>query len=135
MADREIRELAAEQCHDLLRQHRFGRLAVIVDGAPQVFPVNYAFQEGRVAIRTDAGTKLAAAALGRVAFEIDGIDEAARTGWSVLVTGTGYDVTESIDEASDHLRHADVDVWVPGPHCRWVRVEPSSITGREVRSA
>ena len=51
-----------------------------------------------MAIRTDPGTKLSAAAQGQVAFEIDGIDEAARAGWSVVVTGVGYEVTDALDD-------------------------------------
>ena len=133
MPDIVIDELGQEVCASLLEGHRFGRIAVVVDGAPVIFPVNYAFHDGRVAIRTDPGTKLAAAALGRVAFEIDGVDPAAHTGWSVLVRGTGYDVTDSIDEESEELRRMDVDTWAPGAKANWVRIEPTGITGRRVR--
>ena len=72
--------LGEADCFDLLASHRFGRIGVVVGGRPMIFPVNYFFEDGRVAIRTDPGTKLSAAAQGQVAFEIDGIDEAARAG-------------------------------------------------------
>ena len=135
MAEIVVDDLGPGVCADLLERHRFGRIAVVVDGYPIIFPVNYAFHGGRVAIRTDAGTKLAAAALGRVAFEIDGVDEGNHTGWSVLVRGTGYDVTDSIDEESEELRRMDVDTWAPGAKANWVRIEPTAISGRRIRSA
>ncbi|HUJ65690.1 MAG TPA: pyridoxamine 5'-phosphate oxidase family protein, partial [Acidimicrobiales bacterium] len=111
----------------------FGRLGVVSDGSVEIFPVNYVFADGRVAIRTDPGTKLTAAALGRVAFEVDEVDEPARTGWSVLLKGTGYDVTDSIDSASEEVRQFPVDTWVPGERASWLRIEPTSITGRRIR--
>ena len=53
-----------------------------------------------VVFRTDEGTKLDAAARGSgVAFEIDGTDEAARTGWSVVVRGEATEVTDPAELA------------------------------------
>jgi nitroimidazol reductase NimA-like FMN-containing flavoprotein (pyridoxamine 5'-phosphate oxidase superfamily) len=126
-------ELSAAECSELLAGHHFGRLGVVSDGTVSIFPVNYVFADGRVAIRTDPGTKLSAAALGRVAFEIDEVNESARTGWSVVIQGTGYDVTDSIDTASEQVRQFPVDTWVPGEKANWLRVEPTSITGRRIR--
>jgi uncharacterized protein len=128
-------ELSETECTELLADHHFGRLGVVSDGSVVIFPVNYVFADGRVAIRTDPGTKLSAAALGRVAFEIDAVDEPARTGWSVLLQGTGYDVTDSIDTASEQMRQFPVDTWAPGHKASWLRLEPSSITGRRIRPA
>jgi uncharacterized protein len=136
MADGEtlFEELSEAECTELLAGHHFGRLGVVSDGAVSIFPVNYVFADGRVAIRTDPGTKLSAAALGRVAFEIDEVDDGTRTGWSVLLRGTGYDVTDSIDTASEQVRQFPVDAWAPGERASWLRVEPTSITGRRIRS-
>ena len=132
--DRSVYEQIDEsECATLLAGNHFGRIAVLSGGSPDIFPVNYIFQDGRVAIRTDPGTKLDAAALGQVAFEIDDIDVATRTGWSVVVKGTGYDITDSMDEVSEDIRAQFVDTWVPGVRSRWIRVEPSSVTGRRIR--
>ncbi len=134
MADRIFEVLSEEECRELLAAHHFGRIGVVSGGAPVILPVNYVFHEGRIAIRTDRGTKLSAAALAQVAFEIDSADDVARTGWSVLIRGTGYDVTDSVDEISAHLRDTFVDTWAPGDHANLVRVEPTSITGRRIRN-
>ncbi|HET9075710.1 MAG TPA: pyridoxamine 5'-phosphate oxidase family protein [Acidimicrobiales bacterium] len=132
MSERAIEVLSEAQCSDLLAAHHFGRIGVVSGGAPVILPVNYVFHDGRIAIRTERGTKLSAAALSQVAFEIDGVDEGERTGWSVLVRGTGYDVTDSVDEVSATLREAAVDTWAPGERDNWIRVEPTSITGRRI---
>ena len=133
MAEPVFEELTEAECAELLAGQHFGRLGVVSDGSVEIFPVNYVFADGRVAIRTDPGTKLTAAALGRVAFEVDEVDEPARTGWSVLLKGTGYDVTDSIDSASEEVRQFPVDTWAPGDRANWLRIEPTSITGRRIR--
>ncbi len=128
-----VDELTEEECTELLGAHHFGRIGLVYSGTQLIFPVNYVFEDGRVAIRTAPGTKLAAAAQGHVAFEIDGIDETARTGWSVLVSGVGYEVTDAVDEASEDLRRFPVDTWAPGQRSHWIRVEPTNISGRRLR--
>jgi hypothetical protein len=52
-----------------------------------IFPLNYVFDQGGVVFRTDLGTHDAAADAAPVAFELDAVDEATRTGWSVVVRG------------------------------------------------
>lgn len=126
--------LTAEECVELLSSHRFGRIAVHGRDGLAIFPVNYVWSQGRVAIRTRPGTKLAAAAQSEVAFEIDEVDEAARQGWSVLVTGAGYEVTDTLDEESRALRDLPVEPWAPGERSSWLRIEPRAITGRMVKT-
>ena len=117
----------------MLSSHHFGRIAINGDQGLEVFPVNYMWRDGHVAIRTSRGRKLTDVAQNEVAFEIDGIDEAARTGWSVLVVGAGYEVTDSIDEASEEIRALPVDTWAPGENSCWLRIEPRAVTGRRVQ--
>ena len=53
-----VEELPNTECWQLLRQASFGRLAVLRDGRPDIFPVNQAVDRGSLLFRTDAGTKL-----------------------------------------------------------------------------
>ena len=80
---------------------------------PFVVPVNYVLSCDTVLFRTHPGTKLDALRRRPVAFQVDSIDEARRTGWSVLVQGIAH-------EASPHdLVDADADPepWTEaGPH-------------------
>jgi nitroimidazol reductase NimA-like FMN-containing flavoprotein (pyridoxamine 5'-phosphate oxidase superfamily) len=125
-------EIPEPECLALLGRETLGRLAVVVDGAPLVFPVNYALGEDRIVFRTDPGTKLEAAMLRRVAFEVDSVDAAAGTGWSVLVQGTGAVITGAIDERSVELRALPVLPIAPGDKQEYVEVIPRSITGRRI---
>lgn len=87
----------------------------MVDGQPMVFPVNYVYVDGSVVVRTGLGTLLAGAALNLVAFEVDGFDAARRSGWSVLVQGMGFDVTDALDTKSEALQRLEMSPWAPGP--------------------
>lgn len=54
------------------------------------------------------------------AFEIDGIDETSRTGWSVIVRG----VTDEVTDPSE-VRRLDglgLEPWAPGPKAHWVHI-------------
>ncbi|HEV2368242.1 MAG TPA: pyridoxamine 5'-phosphate oxidase family protein [Acidimicrobiales bacterium] len=128
-----LEEIGDAECRRLLGGHNVGRIGVVVDGWPVVLPVNYVFDGHRVAIRSDPGSKLTASDLGRVAFEIDGIDEGGRRGWSVLVQGRGFDITESLDEVSELMRALPVDPWAPGQKAHWIRIDPERVTGRRLR--
>jgi nitroimidazol reductase NimA-like FMN-containing flavoprotein (pyridoxamine 5'-phosphate oxidase superfamily) len=133
--DRIFEELSVEECLHLLDTHQFGRIAVVIDGQPIIFPINYALEEDSVVFRTAVGTKLSGAALGHVAFEIDDVDDTAQTGWSVIVQGVGNDITQTLDEYSERLRALAVQPWVPGEHAHWVGILAQSITGRRLRTA
>ena len=137
MADPQIvlEVLAEAECRELLGSRHFGRLGVLSEGGPLIVPVNYVFDQGRVAIRTDPGTKLDSASLARVAFEVDEVDQGAHTGWSVLVQGIGHDVTDALDLVSEAVRRLPVEPWAPGQKAHWIRVDPRTITGRRLRQA
>jgi nitroimidazol reductase NimA-like FMN-containing flavoprotein (pyridoxamine 5'-phosphate oxidase superfamily) len=122
--------LDRRECLQLLGAHRFGRLAVVVEDQPLVFPVNYALDRDDVVFRTDPGTKLHAAAGRRVAFEIDGIDAHYHEGWSVLVVG----VAEEERDASRlrELAGLPFGPWVSGPKAHWMRVRGEAVTGRRI---
>ena len=62
------------ECDRLLETQHVGRLAIVINGQPLIFPVNYAMLDGAVVFRTARGTKLFGAAGHSVAFEIDGTD-------------------------------------------------------------
>jgi nitroimidazol reductase NimA-like FMN-containing flavoprotein (pyridoxamine 5'-phosphate oxidase superfamily) len=83
-------------CFALLSQQQLGRVAVVDDqGGPIVFPVNFALDRHMVVFRTGEGTKLDAATRGsRAAFEVDGTNATARTGWSVASRGEAVEVTD-----------------------------------------
>jgi nitroimidazol reductase NimA-like FMN-containing flavoprotein (pyridoxamine 5'-phosphate oxidase superfamily) len=124
-------ELTKSECFALLSGERLGRVAVVDDQGPIVFPVNFVLDRHMVVFRPSEGTKLDAACRGsRVAFEIDGTDEAARTGWSVVVRGEATEVTDPAELA--RLRRLRLSPWAPGTKARCVRILPAKLTGRRI---
>ena len=122
--------LDEDECLTLLASADVGRVGVVVDGQPLIFPVNHVLEGRSIIVRTDAGTMLHAASLARVAFQADGFDAGARSGWSVLVQGIGFDVTDALDTTSEHLQTVPVSPWAPGARPRLLRIDVSTISGR-----
>ena len=48
---KDVEELAPEDCWDRLRADGVARLAVVVDGAPEIFPINYVVDRGTIVFR------------------------------------------------------------------------------------
>jgi uncharacterized protein len=127
-------ELTKSECFELLSGERLGRVAVVDGQGPVIFPVNFVLDRHMVVFRTDEGTKLGAAARGgRVAFEVDGADQAAHTGWSVVVRGEAAEVTDPAELA--RLRKRRLSPWAPGAKSRYVRILPAKLTGRRICAA
>jgi len=125
--------LAKAECAVLLTRGCVGRVGFVVGGRPQVLPVNYAADDtGVVVFRTSANSSLMAIAMQAVVFEVDGLDEVHRTGWSVCVHGTAREITERNDPITERLRSLAVVPWAPGHRQRWFAITPEEITGRRL---
>ena len=118
------------ECLARLQATAVGRVGVVVDGQPLVFPVNYVLDGRSIVVRTNAGTLLRGASFRFVAFEIDSFDAGSRSGWSVMVQGMGHDITDNVDQVSEHLQTVEVMPWAPGAKPRLLRIDLSTITGR-----
>ena len=117
------------ECWSMLLCHGVGRLAVGVAGQPDIFPINYVVSGESIVFKTGAGTKFAAAVLGRhVAFEIDGAEPENRTVWSVVVKGIAHEV----DGMDDRFEAEDLPLypWVAEQKPNYVRIAPNLVTGR-----
>jgi nitroimidazol reductase NimA-like FMN-containing flavoprotein (pyridoxamine 5'-phosphate oxidase superfamily) len=125
--------LNGEECEDLLRTQRVGRVG-ICSGRPAVLPVVYALLDGDIVFRTAPGEKLIAAALQRtVAFEVDAYDAHEQTGWSVNIIGPAEEVVHP-----DELRRVqalDLPAWAGEVRDRYVRIRTEEITGRRLDPA
>jgi uncharacterized protein len=125
-------EISADECRRLLATQDMGRLAVVRDGQPEIFPVNYAVDGGDIVFRTDAGTKLDLATMGWVAFEVDYFDPVSLKGWDVQARGLGRDVTTGLDAASTRLRAVEIVPWVVGEKANRVAILDPVLTGRRL---
>ena len=124
-------ELEENACRELLEEHHFGRVAFVDQGGgpPMIMPVNYLMHDETVVFRTDPNSKLGGVLRSTTAaFEIDGIDEGERTGWSVVVSGRAEEVVEPGELAE--LRQTPLLPWAPGDRSQYVRIRPELLTGR-----
>ena len=108
-------------------------MGVNAEHYPLIFPVNYGMDGDTIVIRTSPGTKLSAAQHANVTFEVDEIDQSARSGWSVVVRGLAEEVTEAHGPELVRRTHdAGVRPWAPGEHGHWLRLIPHLVTGRRI---
>lgn len=124
---------AAASASTFLALARVGRVGLVVHGQPEILPVNYALDGDAILFRTAEGSVLNEAALANVAFEVDGIDESTRSGWSVVVHGHADDIADAIDPTSERLRRLALVTWAPGARQCWFVIRPRTITGRRLR--
>jgi nitroimidazol reductase NimA-like FMN-containing flavoprotein (pyridoxamine 5'-phosphate oxidase superfamily) len=129
VGDAAMRVLDESECWARLSSVPVGRLAFVVAGEVEIFPVNYVVDGRAIVFRTAQGTKLAGLALaGPVAFEVDGFDPASGVVWSVIAKGQAHRL-----DRSDELEHADqLDLrpWLPSLKPFFVRLEHLTVTGR-----
>ena len=69
-----IESIPPATCWNLLATTTFGRVGLLVDGKPEVLPVNYAIDGESILFRTAEGTVLTQADLAVVAFEADYVE-------------------------------------------------------------
>jgi uncharacterized protein len=123
--------LSRAQCLELLGQVPVGRIVLTVGALPAIMPVNFVLHQGEVIIRTDTGTKLAAAARNAVvAFEVDQLDATGQQGWSVSLVGRAVEVTAA--EQLAELRPLPLRPWAPGERDHYIRIKPELISGRRI---
>jgi uncharacterized protein len=130
----EVVDLDHAECLRLLAATSLGRLAVSVEGWPPVIrPVNYVFDESSQSIlfRSARGSKLTALLLStEAAFEIDGIEPDARTGWSVIVIGTAEEITQAAEV--HRLEQLGLRPLAPGHKPHWIRIRATVVSGRRI---
>lgn len=109
-----------------LRSKSFGRLAVSLEGQPDIFPVNFLANDAGILIRTEEGTKVERiAANDLVAFEVD--DTNAQRAWSVVVKGSAHRMDDAELETA---RRAPLWTWAPEVKGVFIRIRPTEVTGR-----
>ncbi len=122
--------LSREECLCLIGNVPVGRVAMIVGGVPVVVPVNFALLDGDVVFRTGTGSKLVAAVeRSPLTLEVDSIDVAMRSGWSVLVTGGASEITRPDELAA--AAALDLQSWLPG-RGRYIRIRSEEVSGRRL---
>jgi uncharacterized protein len=122
-------------CFLLLKSVPVGRIAFAAGGEVVILPVNFLVDGQDVVFGTGTGSKLSALEVGHyVGFEADSYDAATAAGWSVVVNGLAEVVRD--DDETARLDALGLAPWGGDAAGRaWVRIRPSSITGRRTAAA
>jgi nitroimidazol reductase NimA-like FMN-containing flavoprotein (pyridoxamine 5'-phosphate oxidase superfamily) len=124
-----LQTLSPSECFGLLELGGIGRVGFASADGIMMLPVNFAIAGKTIIFRTAPDTLLAVYADGQLSFEVDRLDEALHTGWSVLVHGHAHTVTDEREvkrlEDRTHL-----EPWAAGARDVYVRIAPTRISGR-----
>jgi hypothetical protein len=128
-----LEHLNPADCWQLLAATPVGRIGVLNDSAPEIYPVNHVVDHHTIVFRTDPGSKLRGLLRSpSVCYQVDGIDPADATGWSVLVKGRATEL-HGLDELGT-VAALPLRYWTLGDKAHWIRIVPDVVTGRRIWS-
>lgn len=126
-----LTNLREDECAARLAEAVVGRLGVVVDGKPEVFPICHVYADDYVTFPTNEGTKMHAALQWPwVCFEVDTIDPDGSTGWSVMVSGRAEEITDPAE--IERVASMRTVPWRSHQPLRWIRIVPTQVTGRRI---
>ena len=126
-----MEKLGRDECLALLGTRSVGRVGITISALPVIFPVNFCLLDGDVIFRSSPGSKLTAAAQRAVvAFEVDEADAMYHSGWSVLVVGPAYDITDPAE--LEQARSLPLLPWAPGTKGHFIRIRSEIVSGRRL---
>ncbi len=127
---RQALELTEGECWELLRSTSLGRIVFTHHAMPAIRPVNHLVDDQTIIIRSHLGATIvsrAAADAGTVvAYEVDDLDAARHTGWSVIVTGLARLVREP---AAIERYEKLLEPWIAGQMDHVIAIEPRFVSG------
>lgn len=125
--DSPVTIMTEDACWGLLASLEVGRLATALDGAPEIFPVNYVVDGNSIVFRTADGSKLALLTNhDQVAFEVDTWD--FERGNSVVLKGNAREITDPHELA--RAQALPLRPWIATVKSHFVRLLPHDVTGR-----
>ncbi|GAA5077781.1 transcriptional regulator with XRE-family HTH domain [Thermocatellispora tengchongensis] len=133
-----LEELTPQECLRLISPGGVGRIAFPARDGTAIMPMNYVIYHRSVLLRSalhgplDEDLRTGLDGVERVvAFEVDRIDEAQRTAWSVLVRGPAHHVTDPAELAA--VAEAAAHPWAGGRRELYIRIPCVTLTGRRIR--
>lgn len=124
-----VEELTRDQCVRLLATVPVGWVAHCEAGRPRMALVNFILGRGEVIVRTDYGTKLAAAARDHVmTLAAEQVDPGTHTGWSVSVTGKARFLGDPLVNPGV----VEPDAWAVPARAVLIAIPLDEVTGRQI---
>ena len=133
--DARLEALSRYECWQLVTDAAgpdgIARVVWTTPDGPAIVPVNYTVADGFVWFQTATGSRLAQEACNqRLLVEVDHVDVATHTGWSVVLAGAATCREVANDRG---LLGETLLVWPSGVRDVLFMVEPEEITGRRLR--
>ena len=126
-----LTQLPRGECLRLMGSVAIGRIVYTRQALPAVELVNFALDHGEIVVKTDGGSKLAAATRNAVvAFEADYVEPGKHVGWSVTVVGVSQEVTDAAEIA--RLRQIELSSWAPGTREHFIKIPLTIVNGRRL---
>jgi nitroimidazol reductase NimA-like FMN-containing flavoprotein (pyridoxamine 5'-phosphate oxidase superfamily) len=123
-------DLTDEECWRLLASGIVGRIAWVSSGQPFVVPVNFTIEGKTIYIHTSPySTLVQEVDDSLVAFQVDDIDVATRSGSTAVAQGRAR--LRYADPMTD--RGPDVDVWPSGAKAATIAIEVRKVSGRGLK--
>lgn len=124
--DQPATELSEQECWELLRRARFGRLGYLLAGAVNIVPINAVVDGDRLVFRTAEGSKLLGIHMSDdVVFEVDETDAGEAT--SVIARGRAQVLSGAEEEQAEAL---PLRPMAPSWKGTFVQIQVSEVTGR-----
>lgn len=124
--------IGAEECWLLVGSEGVGRVGFMGATNIQIVPTRYDAQRGTAYFRAGTFGELARRVHGRaVTLQVDDIDHANFSGWSVVMTGTAHRVDDAATVAA-RWSAGRPSPWLPTPQAQWIALDVDEITGERV---
>jgi len=125
--------LSEPECVRRLESHSLGRVAWQAADGQQILPVTYVFRSNLAYFRTAPHGILSELVRPTdVALEVDDLDPATRSGWSIVVYGQARGVAAPA-EVAELWALDNLVPWAPGNRTLFIQIKPSRIRGRSLR--
>lgn len=133
-ADQRMEHFSEAEALGLVETVPYGRIVFSRFALPAVHIVNFKLDGRDIVFRTRKGSMFAAGVADTVvAFEVDRIDERARTGWSVTFLGRAKLITDPAEK--ERLAGLGVDTWAPGERNYFIKITTQTVVGRRIPHA
>lgn len=131
---RAFAHLDAADCWRLVGSRGVGRIVFAGETHTEIVPTTYDALSGTAYFRTPTYGELARRVHDHAAtLQVDDIDHATFTGWSVAMTGTAHRVEDAATVAS-LWSHGRPRAWFPAPQTQWIALPVDVIRGQRVSS-
>jgi hypothetical protein len=122
-------DLGEDECWQLLASGPIGRIAWVSSGRPIIIPVNFTVEGRTIYVRTSPYSALVREADDcQVAFQVDDIDPATRSGRTMMAQGRA----RIRYPGPMTPRGPDVDVWPSGAKAATIVIEVAEVSGRRL---